>query len=830
MKFITNNKITKKIIIAIIIVMLFNFIAPVCSKATDEEGGDLLNPISEFICAIGDLVIKVMQKVFIGYGDIKDDTGFNIFYGPKNIFSGALPIFDINFINPKEDITLTIPATSTSEGESDEKTEPSEVNGNAQNQQLIQTMQSIINWRDTNGELLTKEHYINGINQDDVNKFNSLLSFLNRAKELSTTANENTLIEGAITGVQGIIDNTDTINQWIEEEGINVDIFYSNLEELRQNMAQFVNIEDVYNEDINVDYNETTEITSKSSAAVLQSVISKWYKALRTIAFVGLLSVIVYIGIRIIISSTGQEKAKYKNMIMGWITAICILFVLHFIMAFILEITETLTNIIVQNTTEATTGNESAITIERDELISEIRNEVGIEPNFRQSFAKMIIYLALVVYTVIFTITYLKRVVYMGFFTMIAPLIALTYPLDKIKDGQAQAFGMWIKEYTFNALLQVMHILLYTILIDSANTLFEQGNWIYAIVAIGFLVPAEKFFRKMFGFEKAGTISPLGAAAGGAAIMNMMNKVKSKSSGGGNSKEEKSTSDKTNQRTAGGEHKMSNPTEAWSETKQTPLERANSSQQEDEEEKRSLRDRAQDFRSQHINNNRVINGIKAVAGNKFTGKKIAKYVGKKALKATLGATMGTIGLAAGVATGDLSKAAKFGAGGLIAGSAIGGGVVNRAERAAQEFAKTRDLFRQGYEGTEYNQRQNERLDKEFMNSAENKLFFRTHFEDYKQAMEDALIARQNGITDNKEIKKILDIAYKEKGDRTNNVQKMVGVAILSEQLKDGYNKKETREDFKQGIIKNLQKRGVANPENQAEKIMTDIGRYRGLVL
>ena len=38
---------------------------------------------------------------------------------------------------------------------------------------------------------------------------------------------------------------------------------------------------------------------------------------------------------------------------------------------------------------------------------------------------------------------------------------------------------------------------------------------VYAIVCIGFLMPAEKFVRKMFGFDKATTVGPLGAAAGG---------------------------------------------------------------------------------------------------------------------------------------------------------------------------------------------------------------------------------------------------------------------------------------------------------------------------
>ena len=51
----------------------------------------------------------------------------------------------------------------------------------------------------------------------------------------------------------------------------------------------------------------------------------------------------------------------------------------------------------------------------------------------------------LIIYTIRFTWTYLKRVVNMAFLTLIAPVVALTYPIDKVADGKAQAFNLWIK-------------------------------------------------------------------------------------------------------------------------------------------------------------------------------------------------------------------------------------------------------------------------------------------------------------------------------------------------------------------------------------------------
>ncbi len=53
------------------------------------------------------------------------------------------------------------------------------------------------------------------------------------------------------------------------------------------------------------------------------------------------------------------------------------------------------------------------------------------------SIGYLIIYIALVVMTGVFAIRYIKRVIYIAFLTLIAPMVALTYPLDKIKDRKS---------------------------------------------------------------------------------------------------------------------------------------------------------------------------------------------------------------------------------------------------------------------------------------------------------------------------------------------------------------------------------------------------------
>ena len=72
MKFFTNKETNKKILIALIIVMLFNFTSPTVSRA--DIGGTLFTPIASLLEAIGDLLIKGLQKIFLGDGKIATDA------------------------------------------------------------------------------------------------------------------------------------------------------------------------------------------------------------------------------------------------------------------------------------------------------------------------------------------------------------------------------------------------------------------------------------------------------------------------------------------------------------------------------------------------------------------------------------------------------------------------------------------------------------------------------------------------------------------------------------------------------------------------------------
>ena len=78
----------------------------------------------------------------------------------------------------------------------------------------------------------------------------------------------------------------------------------------------------------------------------LKSTIAGWYYALRNLALIALLSILVYIAIRMMLSSIAKDKEKYKSMIKDWFVAMILVVVMHFIIIFALNLTSQITEAI----------------------------------------------------------------------------------------------------------------------------------------------------------------------------------------------------------------------------------------------------------------------------------------------------------------------------------------------------------------------------------------------------------------------------------------------------------------------------------------------------
>lgn len=331
--------------------------------------------------------------------------------------------------------------------------------------------------------------------------------------------------------------------------------------------------------------NTNEQDTSISISDDLHAIIAKWYYAIRNLVIVLFMIVLLYIGIRIILTSISEEKAKYKQMLIDWFVSFCLLFVIHYIMIFSMFIVDEFTKMLSSITNDESVEyfdivddkvydyvKENLVDEEDkpswfNEKLEQMKGSLGISTGGTEEYSMIyinedgkktvrfpvdnflsqarikfqlldkdtstetyvsvgwkIIYVMLTLYTLRFSWIYLKRVVYIAFLIIIAPLVVLTYSIDKFKDGDAQGFNTWLREYLFNLAIQPLHLILYTVFVGSAMSLASKSP-IYVVVVLGFIIPAEKILRNMFGFQKASTPGVLGGAIGTGIAMNAMQNI-----------------------------------------------------------------------------------------------------------------------------------------------------------------------------------------------------------------------------------------------------------------------------------------------------------------
>lgn len=348
----------------------------------------------------------------------------------------------------------------------------------------------------------------------------------------------------------------------------------------------------------------------------------------------------------------------------------------------------------------------------------------------------------------------------MAFLTIIAPLVAITYPIDKISDGKAQAFNMWLREYIFNLLIQPMHLILYTILVTSAIK-FAAHNIFYVVVAMGFLVPAEKMLRGFFGFEKAKTPGVFGGAAGAALMMSGMNKLmskgeSSKNNSGGDSENNGENDENSDIRMSSynnGEDPLDNfvlglggastPTlnnnisggdTTFNDNTEYSIDNSNQEQNENRNSSVSFENTQNGQMELNVKGNSLKRAIKRGMisyGNgmkkRYTmNKKRNGGIFKRGLRLAGGVatatTMAAAGGIIGIASGDFSKAAKYAATGAIGGYNLGKTGVNKTiGKIEEQYKEPIKEAKKGFYGEEgYKQKQHEKWKKEnFKKNAEN---------------------------------------------------------------------------------------------------------------
>ncbi len=546
MKKIVESKTGKLIITILITLILFNFIVPTYSHATGEWAGKLIEPLADLTCSIGDALMNTMQSLMMPgspvavtkrsiFDDIAQQDGDYSFFDKIGNFFGKQASSDtstgtvimegagagsgigaaLGAVIPAQ--WLTVPAGAVIGGVVGglgawaTRGIARLFAGNQIDERFNQQVFPAIAYSPiaifSNKIPALDINFLNpGSNFEDQYYYLIAISELNSKDEYKEIA-------GSAYGIydEDIINQNWELAMQIKEARNNPAV--------KEQLLKGGTVKDTEGNDLDIN-------SLGNTAMIIGPIISKWYVALRNIAIVGLMIVLLYIGIRILISSASEEKAKYKTMIKDWAIAFVLVFFIHYIMLAMLTITDAVTNMLSSTSYKEWEYTQSnGITMKRKDITDVLFNNVRMretelrsgqkesETGWLDTFGYAAMYVTLVFYTIIFTFKFLKRVVYMAFLTLIAPMVALTYPLDKINDKRAQAFGYWFKEYTFNLLIAPIDLILYLVLVGSAID-FAKANILYGLVAIGFILETEDIIKAMFGIRAEGGAFGSSFAAG----------------------------------------------------------------------------------------------------------------------------------------------------------------------------------------------------------------------------------------------------------------------------------------------------------------------------
>lgn len=249
----------------------------------------------------------------------------------------------------------------------------------------------------------------------------------------------------------------------------------------------------------NINYLEIPEDNDTSLMGIIKYNVIKYYGIMRNLSIAISLFVLIYIGIRMAISTVAGDKAKYKKMLCDWLASLILVFFMHFLIIIISYIMQKGLGIINKVAEIWNLSN-----FEQDMYSGSINNFTKVK-GYNGIIAFLII-TSLTYYQLKFFMYYLRRTIEVNFLVIVSPLVTITYAIDKAGDGKAQAFEAFLKELIMKSAIQIIHAALYVIFIASAGVI-AVNNPLLAVIFFGVLSRAEKITRKIFsvddnGFEK----------------------------------------------------------------------------------------------------------------------------------------------------------------------------------------------------------------------------------------------------------------------------------------------------------------------------------------
>jgi len=269
----------------------------------------------------------------------------------------------------------------------------------------------------------------------------------------------------------------------------------------------------------NINEEDTSVVTS------LRKNLRLWYTIIRNLSLAVLLFGLIYVGIRMALTTIAEKKADYKKMLVTWVFAMCVVLFIHLYMYMVFVVND-ITVGFCRDFGNSAAHEEIADMVDTADYNEELSlyDAVRVKAyafNWKEGVPATIIYVYLVYLLIRISIIYFKRYLTIYILALSGSFMGVKYAFDKISGKKTTSLNKWFKDFTFNVLLQTVHALVYVIYMAMALSVSQTslvGAFI-ALILLNFMLKADGIIIKVFGLDKAGTLADVNQAESWTTVM-----------------------------------------------------------------------------------------------------------------------------------------------------------------------------------------------------------------------------------------------------------------------------------------------------------------------
>lgn len=248
---------------------------------------------------------------------------------------------------------------------------------------------------------------------------------------------------------------------------------------------------------------EIKEKNPKAFIIQLRDGVKMWYYIIRNIAIMVMVVILMYVAIRMLFNmytSSAEDKARYKEMMIAWVKALSTLTVMHIIIYAVIAFNTDIISMIkdVAHIDDPRLQNLNVILLER-----------ALDIRLSVSFPATILYVLVTYLTVQYFFLYLKRFVMVVILIVSGPFIILKTAYESTGKSVSKAYSKWFYDLIMNVLEQSVHALFFALFV---RNLFDGAmNNLVGFLVFWFVLKSmlkiTKIIFKLFKFNsKAGAI------------------------------------------------------------------------------------------------------------------------------------------------------------------------------------------------------------------------------------------------------------------------------------------------------------------------------------